>query len=210
MKVILFCISLFISAFWAYAEIDEAQSSSFSVYKVAIIDTNVIRKDSLLLRSMYEEANLLSENLRNIIEQLQEDSRLKWEELNNESSKLSAEDKEKALERHQLLIEAKERFIVSRRIAIENAVANADNQIKIDLIDNIIADYAKQNNIHMIFRDSQVIYTTVPDITKDILDILNEKEITIGLGLEKLNFDDVLKQLNSQIGSSSTSPSVIN
>ncbi len=207
MKVILFYISLFISALWAYAENDEAQSSSFSVYKVAVIDINAIRKDSLLLRSMYEEANELSENLRDIIEKLQEDSQSKWEELNN-ASRLSAEEREKAFEKHQLLTEAKERFIVSRRIAIENAVANVDNQIKNNLIDDIIVDYAKRHDIHVILRNSQVIYSIAPDITKDILDILNGKDITIGLGLEKLNFNNVLKELNKQIEAQTASFSI--
>ncbi len=211
MKAILFFISsLFVLNQWVYAESDEAQSSSFSVYKVAVININTIRKDSLLLRSMYDEANKLSENLQLIIEQLQEDSRLSWEELNKNSEKLSAEEKEKALEKHQLLIEAKERFIVSRRIAIENAVANIDNEIKKNLIENIIVDYAKKHDIDIILRNSQVIYSTVPDITKDILDILNKKEIKLELGLEDLVFEDILQQLNSQIKTQASSPSVIN
>ncbi len=203
-------MSLFLSAQWVYAENGEGQSSSFSVYKVAVIDINAIRKDSVLLRSMYEEANRLSENLQFIVEELQKDSRLKWEELNKQSNKISAEDKEKDLEEYQLLVEAKERFIVSRRIAIENAVANIDNKIKMNLIEDIIVDYASKNDIDIIFRNSQIIYSTAPDITKDVLDILNQKEIKLELGLEELVFQDVLQHLKSQVKAQSSSPSVIN
>ncbi len=210
MRAILLLAGLLISCLWTYAESDEAQSSSFSVYKVAVIDINAIRRDSLLLRSMYDEANKLSENLQYITEKFQEDSFMRWEALNKNSQKLSEEDKEKALEQHQLLIEAKERFTVSRRIAIENAVANVDNQIKTDLLENIIADYAKQHKIDIVFRSNQIIYNTVPDITKDILSILNEREIKLELGLEELIFEDVMLYLNGQIKTQTSSPSVIN
>ncbi len=210
MKLILLFIGWLIPCLWAYAESDGARSSSLSVYKMAIIDVNAIRRDSLLLRSMYDEANKLSENLQYVAEKFQEDSRMKWEELNASSAKLSEKEKEEALEQHKLLVEAKERFIVSRRIAIENAVADIDNQIKTELLDNIIADYAEQHDIDVVLRKNQLVYNRIPDITKDILDILNKKEIKIGLGLETLVFEDVMMQLNSQIKRQMSSPSVVN
>ncbi len=210
MKLILLFIGWLIPCLWAYAESDGARPSSLSVYKMAIIDVNAIRRDSLLLRSMYDEANKLSENLQYIAEKFQEDSLMKWEALNANSAKLSEKEKEEALEQHKLLVEAKERFIVSRRIAIENAVADIDNQIKTDLLDNIIAAYAEQHDIDVVLRKNQLVYNRIPDITKDILDILNKKEIKIGLGLESLVFEDVMMQLNSQIKRQMSSPSVVN
>lgn len=200
---------LLLGELYAHAEGDTLQSASPSQYNAATIDINAIRRDSTLLRNMYDEANKLSENLQNIIDELQADSARIWEELNKNLESLSVNDREARLEHNQLIIEAKERFIVSRRIAIENAVARVDSQIRDELTNNIIPQFAKENNINVIFRNNQVMYSQLPDITMDILTKLNDSTINANLGLEVLDYENVIADINAQVNNGNTLPFVI-
>ncbi|MFV0321061.1 MAG: hypothetical protein ACK5LE_01615 [Alphaproteobacteria bacterium] len=199
----------FIGGLQAHTEGDALQSVSPSQYSAATIDINAIRRDSILLRNMYDEANKLSENLQNIIDQFQDDSARTWEDINKNIESLSINEREAKLENNQLVIDAKERFIVSRRIAIENAVARVDSQIREELTNNIIPQFAQENNIDVIFRNTQVMYSQLPDITAEILKKLNDSNIEANLELEILNYENVIEDINAQVNNSNTLPSVI-
>lgn len=208
-KHIFISLFLLVGGLQAHTEGDALQSASPSQYNAATIDINAIRRDSIFLRNMYDEANKLSENLQSIIDELQADSERTWGELNSNLENLSVNEREARLERNQLIIEAKERFIVSRRIAIENAVARVDSQIREELTNNIIPQFAKENNIDVIFRNTQVMYSQLPDITAEILTKLNDSKIKADLELEILNYENIIADINAQVDNSNTLPSVI-
>ncbi|MFV0430786.1 MAG: hypothetical protein ACK5MJ_01240 [Alphaproteobacteria bacterium] len=213
MKTAFFIASaLIINSLNANAESDVALSTSLSQYDAVTIDINTIRRDSNLLRKMYDDANKLSENLQNIIEKLQEDSVKRWSDINEQAQKDSLSEREDKIQQNQLIVDANERFIVSRRIAIENAVSRVDAQIRDELTNRIIPEYAQKNHINVIFRNTQVIYSQLPDITGEILNLLNESTLQADLGLETLIYEDVIAEINQQVASNDSSispPSVV-
>lgn len=186
--------------FITVAEGDEKQSSPSSIHNIVTIDINQVQKGSTARAQMYEQANVLSQNLEIIIEKIQQEAERRWKELNAVvQSGSDNEEQQRQQEQHRLWVEASERLILSRRLEIETKVGEIDSRIRQLLIDQVIKSYAQENAIDLILRDTGVLYSRVDDVTLEILARLNAQEVNFDLGLSLFDFDDIMQQIDRQV-----------
>lgn len=165
-------------------------------FKMATADIRAVQKASTARQEMYENANKLSANLEQIVEELQQLAQERFHILSEQVSSLPENEREELVEDHRLWVEASERFIINRRLAIETSVSNVDENIRIELLEHFIKEYAQENHIDLLMRNTQILYSAAEDITNDLIKYFNQREISIDLGLDILTLDQALLQVN--------------
>ncbi len=201
MQKIIACALALSTVFQISAAEDNANTAlpSAVVSNIVTIDIKQVQKGSTARMEMYARANQLSQNLEQITEKIQKEAEKRWQELNNAAQLNDEVSQEKRREQHRLWIEASERFILTRRLEIETKVGEIDLRIRTLLIDKVIASYAQEHNIDLILRDTQILYSRVDDVTLEILAKLNAQEVEFDLGIDIIEFDEILQQLDRKV-----------
>lgn len=161
-----------------------AAGNPFAVSGVAIIDVQALMKDSKAAESIRKQVEKKRDEYQKSIEALEK--KLKAEEATLVKEKDSADqkafaEKRKAFEKQ---VAEAQQTIQKNRATLERGFAEAMSKLRGEIV-KIVADIAAAKKVDLVLTRSQVVIVdSSMDITKEVLNKLNEKTTSIDVSFK--------------------------
>ena len=154
----------------------QAQTAGTEVFPtVTVLDVAAIRREAASMKSIREQIISYQNTLQSEIQKEQEQLRTAQQELAKKQSLLAPEAFAEERRKFEESVVGVQQLVQQRRRSLEESQAKAMSQVETAL-NEVVATLAQQNGYAVVLRRSQVVIVdTALDITKSVLDALDQR-----------------------------------